>query len=313
MARKARIEFPGALYHLVDRGNRREDIFRDDSDRTRFLVTLGQTCARTGWRVHAFVLMNNHYHLLVETPQPNLVVGMRWFQGTWTMRFNRRHHLSGHLLQGRYKSVVVDPEERAYLLVLSDYIHLNPVRAGLVRRDGRLFDYKWSSYPFYVSRHGRPDWFEPRRVLGELDLAAAAAGRRHYAERMRRRAVEESLPQSGPARDALRRGWCLGGASFRERMLSLLEETSEKISRGKQLDGVVRRSHNDDEAGRLLRSGLQHYGLDSTQLGQLRKNDPRKLALARLIRQRTTVTNQWIARALAMGHPCAVSRSLRVK
>jgi REP element-mobilizing transposase RayT len=107
MARKARVEFDGALYHVLDRGDRREAIFRDEGDRERFLATLGEVCARTGWRVHAFVLMTNHYHLLLETPQPNLVAGMRWFQTTTTARFNRRHRLSGHLYQGRYKAVVV--------------------------------------------------------------------------------------------------------------------------------------------------------------------------------------------------------------
>ena len=105
MPRKARVEFAGAVYHLLDRGDRREAIFLDDRDRENFLTTLGQVCERAGWRVHACVLMTNHYHLLVETPQANLVAGMRWFQTTYTVRFNRRHRLSGHLFQGRYKAV----------------------------------------------------------------------------------------------------------------------------------------------------------------------------------------------------------------
>src|SRR5438105_6821022 len=130
MARKARVEFAGAIYHVLDRGDRREAIFEDDEDRREFIGTLGEACARTGWRVHAFVLMSNHYHLLVETPEANLVAGMRWFQTTLTVRFNRRHRLSGHLFQGRYKAVVVNPEEPGYFTALSDYIHLNPVRAG---------------------------------------------------------------------------------------------------------------------------------------------------------------------------------------
>ena len=110
MARKARVEFEGAVYHVLDRGDRREAIFKDDADRRRFLETLGEACARTGWRVHAFVLMSNHYHLMIETPQANLVAGMRWFQTTWTIRYNTRHRLGGHLFQGRYKAVVVDSQ-----------------------------------------------------------------------------------------------------------------------------------------------------------------------------------------------------------
>ena len=178
MARKARVEFEGAVYHVLDRGDRREAIFKDDADRRRFLETLGEAGARTGWRVHAFVLMSNHYHQMIETPQPNLVAGMRWFQTTWTMRYNRRHRQCGHLFQGRYKAVVVDAEESRYFAVLSDYIHLNPVRARMIGLEARLFDYAWSSYPLYAARHGRPVWFEPRTVLGELGLEDPAAGRR---------------------------------------------------------------------------------------------------------------------------------------
>lgn len=134
MARKARVEFAGALYYVLDRGDRREEIFRGDEDRELFLKTLGEACGRTGWRLHAWVLMSNHYHLLLETPQPNLVAHMRWFQTTYTVRFNRRHRLSGHLFQGRCKAVVVDPQEPGYFTTLSDYIHLNPVRVKLAEK-----------------------------------------------------------------------------------------------------------------------------------------------------------------------------------
>jgi REP element-mobilizing transposase RayT len=107
MARKARVEYEGAVYHVLDRGDRREALFLDDGDRRRFLETLGEACGRTGWRVHAYVLMSNHYHLMIETPQANLVAGMRWFQTTWTMRFNRRHRLSGHLFASRSQSAAL--------------------------------------------------------------------------------------------------------------------------------------------------------------------------------------------------------------
>jgi hypothetical protein len=121
VARKARVEFEAALYHVLDRGDRREAIFGDDADRQRFVLTLGEACERTGWRVHAFA-----------------VAGMRWFQTTWTVRFNRRHRLCCHLFQGKYKAVVVDPESRGYFATLSDYIHLNPVRACMVGLNFRL-------------------------------------------------------------------------------------------------------------------------------------------------------------------------------
>src|SRR5215468_8175689 len=144
MARKLRLEYPGAIYYLMNRGDRRETIFKDDQDRLHFVKTLGEACAKTGWQVHALCLMPNHFHLVVETPQANLVAGMKWFLGTYTARFNRRHKLFGHLFSGRYKSLVVDGSGTSYLKTVCDYVHLNPVRAGLVKADQSLRSYAWS-------------------------------------------------------------------------------------------------------------------------------------------------------------------------
>jgi putative transposase len=304
MARKGRIEFPGAVYHVLDRGDRREPIVRRDKDRAAFVRTLEQACARAGWRLHAFVLMSNHYHLLIETPEANLVAGMRWFQTTWTVRFNRFHGLSGHLFQGRYKAVIVDPEERDYFVSVSDYIHLNPVRAGLVQLRHKLFNYSWSSYPWSARAANRPSCFDPGRVLGELGLEDTKEGRRAYAERMRARAVEEREAKESPMRSGLRRGWCLGSASFRERMLGLLERGSEL----REVDATLRRSHGEEQAAKFLQGGLAWCGLTEQDLASLRKNDERKVAIATLIRRRTTVPNEWIARSLHLGHVSRVSR-----
>ena len=281
---------------------------RDDLDRERFVATLGGLCARTGWRVHAFVLMTNHYHLLVETPQANLIAGMRWFQTTYTMRYNRRHRLSGHLFQGRYKAVVVDPEERKYFVTLSDYIHLNPIRARMISLEQRLFDYRWSSYRFYAARAGRPIWFEPRQVLGELGLADTTEGRRTYAERMREEAVDELAGVTRPGNEEVRRGWCLGSAGFRERMLRLVDSAGEKLSRDKEVDSEVRRDHGVERAIGLLAEGLQRFALRQEDLAGLRRGDPRKISIARMVRRQTTVPNRWIAQQLSLGHVSSVSR-----
>jgi putative transposase len=311
MARKARVEFEGAVYHVLDRGDRREAIFRDDEDRRRFLKTLGEACARTGWRVHAFVLMGNHYHLMIETPQANLVAGMRWLQTTVTIRYNARHRLSGHLFQGRYKAVVVDSQESRYFAVLSDYIHLNPIRARMIGLDERLFDFPWSSYPLYAAKKGRPPWFEARTVLGEMGLEDTSAGRRAFAERMRERAVGELTRKEESAEVAeLRGGWCLGGEGFRERMLRVLEGAGEKLRRPQRtaVDASVQRDHGLDEARRLLDEGLRCLGVDREELARLKKGDPRKAALAVRIRTRTTVPNAWIAEQLQLGHVSRLNR-----
>src|SRR3989454_2896165 len=155
MAPKLRLEYPGAIYHLMTRGDRREAIFRDDYDRQRFLETLAEACAKTDWQVHAYCLMSNHFHLVVETPQANLVAGMKWLLGTYTGRFNRRHKLFGHLFSGRYKSLIVDGSGSGYLKAVCDYVHLNPVRAKLLGSDQKLSAFGWSSYPLYLEAPGK--------------------------------------------------------------------------------------------------------------------------------------------------------------
>jgi putative transposase len=149
MARQVRIEYPGAHYHVMARGDRREPIVEDDADREDFLLTLGRACSKTGWRVHAWVLMTNHYHWLIETPEPNLVQGMKWFQNTFTRRFNVRRKRWGHVFGGRYKAVLLDPDDAGgyYFESLIDYIHLNPARAGIVDPSIGLglLEYRWSS------------------------------------------------------------------------------------------------------------------------------------------------------------------------
>jgi putative transposase len=147
MPRQLRIEYEGVIYHVINRGDRREPIFRDGKDLELFLATLGEACQKTSWQVHAYCLMNNHFHLVVETPQANLVRGMQWFLSIYTARFNRRHKLFGHLFSGRYKSLIVDGSGTGYLKTVCDYVHLNPVRAKLLRREQPLRAYRWSSWP----------------------------------------------------------------------------------------------------------------------------------------------------------------------
>ncbi len=163
MARPLRLEYAGALYHVTARGDRREDIYRDEVDRQAWLEGLATVCQRFNWGVHAYCQMTNHYHLLVETAEGNLSRGMRQLNGHYTQRFNRRHGLVGHLYQGRYNAIVVQKE--AYLLELSRYVVLNPVRAGLVRQPEA---WPWSSYQASIGMASTPQWLDTHWLLGQF-------------------------------------------------------------------------------------------------------------------------------------------------
>src|SRR5947209_5183628 len=194
MARKLRLQYEGAIYHVMSRGDRREDIFRDDKDREQFLSTLGQACAKTDWQVHAWCLMRNHFHLVIETPKANLVDGMKWFLGTYTGRFNRRHKLFGHLFSGRYKSLFVDGSGSGYLKSVCDYVHLNPARAKRVNADRPSRGFVWSSWPAYLRAPARrPAWLRVDRLLGQWGVPKdSPAGRRRLEQGLEARREAEA-------------------------------------------------------------------------------------------------------------------------
>ena len=163
MTRPLRIEYEGAFYHVLSRGNERKEVFRDDKDRTLFTEIPGEMSERFSVDIFAYVLMGNHYHLLIRTNRPNISKCLQWLGVTYTRRFNIRHRRSGHLFQGRFKSFLVENEK--YLLVLSCYIHRNPLRAGFVRR---LVDYQWSSYTVYAYGRPSPDWLKTEMLLSQI-------------------------------------------------------------------------------------------------------------------------------------------------
>ena len=214
MARQLRLEYDGALYHVTARGNGRQAIYLDDPDRRRFLALLGEEVRQQHWRCYAYCLMGNHYHLLVETPEGNLSQGMRRLNGRYTQAFNRRHHRVGHVLQGRYKSILVEKE--AYLLELCRYIVLNPVRAQLVRQ---VKDWRWSSYRATVRGEGGLDWFDEGAVLGLFHRTKKEA-RPRYAQFVR-------AGVDGPSPWAAVRGQIfLGDEPFLKQMAKLIKKQS---------------------------------------------------------------------------------------
>ncbi len=217
MARPLRIEFAGALYHVTSRGNARQPIFLTDNDRQEWLLLLAKVLARYHWRCHAYCLMDNHYHLLVETLEPTLAVGMRQLNGVYTQQFNRRHGRVGHVFQGRYKAIVV--EKDAYLLELCRYVVLNPVRARLVKDPGQ---WAWSSYRATAGHAAKPSWLTTDWVWAQFGRQRSAAQRRY------RSFVLDGRQRASPW-EQLRGQIYLGSESFCERLAR--NESLGEISR----------------------------------------------------------------------------------
>ena len=216
MARPLRIEYPGAVYHVTSRGNDRREVFRDDEDRALFLDVLGRTVARWQWVVHAYCQMGNHYHLLVETPRPNLSRGMRQLNGEYTQAFNRRHRRVGHLFQGRFKAILVEKE--THLLELCRYVVLNPVKARGMRV-ARPEDWPWSSYRATAGAEVRPMWLAVSWVLSRFGKEAGKA-RQGY-----RRFVEAGMGRRSALEE--RSGLWIGSEGFGDRLQELARDKED--------------------------------------------------------------------------------------
>ncbi len=239
------------MYHVLSRGNERRDIFYDDDDRRTFLNTLGEMAQRFEIELLAYVLMNNHYHLLLRSLRANLSRAMQWLGATYTNRFNARHARSGHLFQGRFKSMLV--ENDAYLMGLSFYIHRNPLRAGMVKR---LADYPWSSYRFYAFGKTAPEWLKTERILGRYQNA----GDRHAAYRLQ---IQHDAREEIRVWGNLHHGFILGTdefvAAIKERFLP--DAPHREIPQ-------QRRLIKDLDLGRVLAKAAAHLGCD---LGDFKK------------------------------------------
>jgi len=234
MARPLRLEFAGALYHVTSRGNRREMIFESDDDRHTFLSVFEEVCETFNWECHAYCLMGNHYHLLIETPDGNLSKGMRQLNGVYTQHFNRTHSRVGHVFQGRYKAILV--EKNSYLLELCRYIVLNPVRAAMVRS---AIDWPWSSYRATV---GYQQGFNALNI----DWILAAFGeRREAATICYERFVAEGMNQLSPWKQ-LKNQIYLGSDQF-------VDDMQKRIERPDMLSEIP------SSQRRSLAKSLQHY------------------------------------------------------
>lgn len=301
MARKLRLEFPGACYHVINRGNYRADVFQTEGAKAAFERCLFETCAKSDWRLHAFVIVRNHYHLVVETPQGNLVAGMHWLQGTFANRFNRRRGERGHLFQGRYKALLV--EEGLPLGLVGHYIHLNPVRASVLPVD-RLAGYRYSSYWYLTRPKRRPPVLSFQTVLAEAgSLRDTPTGWSSYGDYLAWQAEQGPVGKS-KAYVSLSKGWALGSADFKTALIK--DHTIAAQARAWEDQGAreIREQAWED----LCSLALNALGRTDDELAIGPKCESWKVAIAAFLKERTQASNAWLARRLKFERPKYVSR-----
>lgn len=298
--RKLRLEFPGACYHVINRGNYRRDIFATDKTKAAFEECLFEACEKSGWLLHAYVIMRNHYHLAVETPEGNLVAGMQWLQSTFANRFNRLRRENGHLFQGRYKALLV--EEGEAMAMVCDYIHLNPVRAHMVEVE-HLADYRRSSYWHLHHSGQRAAWLRPDLPLAAIGLRDTPAGRALYLDHLAWQVTDG--PLADPARQAvMSRGWAVGGSEFKAK---LLQDHAVVVSaRAWEDQGAKEMREQLWES--MIVSALRWLQRSEDDLNKGLKSEPWKVAIAVFLKERTQASNPWLARRLNMGRAKYVSR-----
>lgn len=308
MARKLRLEFPGACYHVINRGNYRRDLFAPRGAAEAFERVLFEACTRFGWRLHAFVIMRNHFHLAVETPQPNLSDGMKWLQGTWATRFNRYRGETGRPFQGRYKALHVEPGEA--LAAVGHYIHLNPVRAKVGPVD-RLGDYRWSSFWHFLQRR-RPAFLVAETLLEQWGgRADTRAGWRCYQDYLAVMA-EEDPRQRQERHERLSRNWCVGSPEYRQALKRDLAALGTPLEQAELLGGwhEAWRQERQAQWEQCLVQSAAALGVNLAAL-PAQRSALAKVRLAALLRAKTGVSNGWLAERLAMGPPASVSQYVR--
>lgn len=288
MARRTRIEFPGAIYHVFNRGNYRKPLFGDPGANTAFIGALFEAAEFSNWLIHAYALMPNHYHFLLETPDANLSKGMQWLQGTFAMRFNRYHKEMGHVFQGRFKAPLVEPGTS--LRRVADYIHLNPVKAGLVSLD-QLKNYRYSSY-----RHFWGNERHPRLIRGEflksLNLPDTEDGMKAYEKWLESR--DYKIEQE---REELESDTIIGSETY-----------SKKFEESDWPENPDKSESPEEQWKRLLANELARMGKSEADIEASPKLASWKIDISRLLQKRTQATGAWIAKELKMGHPSNVSR-----
>jgi REP element-mobilizing transposase RayT len=302
MGRAWRIEYEGALYHILSRGNEQKDIFYDDQDRLLFLKTIGEMYERFEIDVFAYMLMGNHYHLLLKTNRANLSKSMQWLGLTYTRRFNLRHFRSGHLFQGRFKSIIVQND--AYLMRLSCYIHRNPLRSGIVER---LADYRWSSYKAYAYGDKSPEWLITEPIFSQF---RGKDKHKAYREKVQSYAKEEKKLW-----EDLRHGMIIGSKKFVDKIRSayLPEKLHKEIPQQRDLakKGIDPAAKLKD-AARMLDCDLDHFRR-APRITKADRDDRDLLVLS--VWKTGVLTNDKIGRLFGMTYSSVshIVRSIRLR
>lgn len=299
MPRKPRIEYAGAVYHVLNRGNYRQNLFTMPGTADAFERVLFDACDRFGWRLHAYVLLSNHYHLSFKTEDANLVAGMQWLQSTFANRFNRFVSERGHVFQGRYQALLIG--DSGCLLRVVNYIHLNPVRAGLQTLE-TLKDHVHSSFPKFFQRR-RPACLNAMDWLYEAgDLKPTLSGLRCYHKSLA--LVAERDPEK---RDALYRelcrGWYIGTQAGKKALL-------KDMADGLVADGDTLQGYGEEYALVLLQNGLRRLGRPEEDLLSDLKLAPWKVVLASWIKLQCGVSNRWFSANLRMGSIYGISKAV---
>lgn len=297
MARRLRIEFPEAIYHVLNRGNYRGEVFHSAGEASAFVRTLEEAARIYAWRIYAYAVMPNHYHIALQTPQPNLKDGMHWLQSTFATRFNRFHRERGHVFQGRYQSLLV--QDQAALARLVNYIHLNPVRAGLVRPEQPAV-FRWSSLTRFV-RGGRFPGLEAEHWLHAMELTDDAEGWNVYLQHLCQLAGD-AAEQDRLGFGKMSRGWAIGTDGWRRAVAT--EQAHMAIDPG--LAAADARELREARCADALKRLVREIGHTEEHLHREAKSAPWKIALAARLREETGAPIAWIASALHMGSPNSV-------
>lgn len=315
MARSLRIEKSNGVYHVINRGNYRQDLFINQGAHQAFESCLFEACVKCGWILEGFCVMTNHFQLVIRTPEGNLVYGMKWLQSTFANRYHKFRKVHGKLFQGRYKSLIV--EEDDYLGALLHYVHLNPVRAGILSVES-LHNYRWSSFWYLHHPSKRSEFMDCSGCLAAAgSLADTSVGRQKYREYLAWLSSDAGA-QKELLFDRMSRGWAIGSKDFKKGLLSeeierkkaAAEEAGDTNVEQERYDGKELREANELNWELLLECGLNTLGKDAAAIRKDKKSAAWKVMLAAVLKKHTSATNVWITGKLNMGISQAVSQNV---